>query len=261
VPEVEPARALEAVVDGVRVLEAVRHGHKLRTGHLAGNRFTLTLRGVVPDGLARARAIVDRLVEHGLANYFGQQRFGARGDNAARGKALLSTSATGARGPRLNPNERRMLVSAYQSELFNRYLDARITDSLVDNPLAGDVLKKTDTGGLFTVDDTPEALADAAARLRARAVVVTGPMFGHKVMSPPPGTPSAAREDALLAAEGIDAEAFKVLGRLAEGTRRPLLVPVEAATVRPGDAPDAIVLELMLPPGAYATVLLAEVTK
>jgi tRNA pseudouridine13 synthase len=257
-PEVDPARALEATVDGVRVLEAARHGHKLRTGHLHGNRFTLTLRGVVPDGLARARAIIDRLVENGLANYFGQQRFGARGDNAARGKQLLSPAKS---GPRINPNERRMLISAYQSELFNRYLDARMIDSLVDHPLVGDVLKKTDTGGLFTVDDTPAALDDARGRLAARAVVVTGPMVGHKMMSPPPGTPSRAREDALLTTEGLDAESFKVLGRLAEGTRRPLLVPVGGATVRAGDAPDAIVLELTLPPGAYATVLLAEVTK
>jgi tRNA pseudouridine13 synthase len=256
-PDVDPARALAASAEGVRVLEAARHGHKLRTGHLAGNRFTLTLRGVVPDGLARARAIIERLAAHGLANYFGQQRFGARGDNAARGKQLLSPDARA----RISPNEKRMLVSAYQSELFNRYLDARITDGLVDKPLAGDVLKKSDTGGLFTVDDTPAALADAATRLGARAVVVTGPMYGHKMMSPPPGTPSAAREDALLAAEGLDAAAFKVLGRLAEGTRRPLVVPVGAPSVRPGDAPDAIVLELMLPPGSYATVLLAEVTK
>src|SRR5262245_5302680 len=92
-PGVDPERALALTVEGVRVLEAARHGHKLRTGHLAGNRFTLTLRGVVPDGLARARAIVEWLATHGMANYFGQQRFGARGDNAARGKQLLSPDA------------------------------------------------------------------------------------------------------------------------------------------------------------------------
>jgi tRNA pseudouridine13 synthase len=259
-PAIDPAAALAASAEGVRVLEAARHGHKLRTGHLAGNRFTLTLRGVVPDGLARARAIIDRLAQKGMANYFGQQRFGARGDNAARGKQLLSPEHKA----RISPNERRMLVSAYQAELFNRYLDGRMIDSLVDQPLAGDVLKKTDTGGLFAVDDTADALADAAARLAARAVVVTGPMYGHKMMSPPEGTPSRAREDALLAQElgdGLDARAFKVLGKLAEGTRRPLVIPVAAPSVRAADAPDALVLELTLPPGAYATVLLAEVTK
>ena len=55
-PNVDPERALAASAEGVRVLEAARHGHKLRTGHLAGNRFSLTVRGVVPDGARRARA-------------------------------------------------------------------------------------------------------------------------------------------------------------------------------------------------------------
>jgi tRNA pseudouridine13 synthase len=264
-PGVNPERALATSVDGVRVLEAARHGHKLRTGHLAGNRFTLTLRGVVPDALPRAQAILDQLAARGLPNYFGQQRFGARGDNAARGKALLGppTPADATRRTRLPSAERRMLVSAYQSELFNRYLDARIDDGLVATALVGDVLKKTDTGGLFTVDADAAAVADAQARLDARALVVTGPMFGHKMMAPPPGTPSAAREDVILAAEfegGLGAAAFRALGKLAEGTRRPLLVPVANPRVQAASA-DALVLELTLPPGAYATVLLAEITK
>ena len=86
-------------------------------------------------------------------------------------------------------------------------------------------------------------------------------MFGHKMMAPPAGHAAAAREDALLAAERIDASAFAVLGRLAEGTRRPLLVPLGAADGARGRRADALVLEFSLPPGAYATVLLAEVTK
>jgi tRNA pseudouridine13 synthase len=260
VPNVDPERALALSLDGVRVLAAARHPHKLRTGHLLGNRFTITLRGT-SDGLARAQAILDRLSQTGLTNYFGAQRFGARGDNAARGRALLTPAKPNeaARRPRVSGAERRLLVSAYQSELFNQYLDARIDDGLLRGALAGDVLKKSDTGGLFTVD--ADAVAEAQARLDAGAVVVTGPMFGHKMMAPPPGTPSRAREDAILAKEGIDTSAFAVLGKLAEGTRRPLTVPVGAPSVRAGDEPDAIVLSFTLPPGAYATVLMAEVTK
>lgn len=252
-PGVDPARALGLAVDGVRVLEAARHPHKLRTGHLDANRFSLTVRGVGEDALARAQAILARLAAHGLPNYFGPQRFGARGDNAARGKQLLA--AAGAAERRIGATERRMLVSAYQAELFNRYLDARIDDGLLATALAGDVLKKTDSGGLFTVED----LVDGQARLDARAVVVTGPMFGHKMMAPPAGTPAAAREDALLAAEQIDAAAFKVLGKLAEGTRRPLVAAIGAPSVRAVDG--ALLLEFTLPSGSYATVLLAEVTK
>jgi tRNA pseudouridine13 synthase len=253
-PAVDPERALATVVDGVRVLAAARHGHKLRTGHLAGNRFVLTVRGVAADAAARARAILDVLARDGMPNYFGSQRFGARGDNATRGRQLLG----GETRPRVHGAEKRMLVSAYQAELFNRYLDARIDDGMLATALTGDVLKKSDTGGLFIVDEA--ARADAQARLDARALVVTGPMFGHKMMAPPTGTAAHAREEAVLAAEGIDAAAFAVMGKLAEGTRRPLTVPVGAIAVE-APAADVLVLEFTLPPGAYATVLLAEVTK
>jgi tRNA(Glu) U13 pseudouridine synthase TruD len=51
------------------------------------------------------------------------------------------------------------------------------------------------------------------------------------------------------------------VGKLAEGTRRPLLVPLGSPSVRAADDPDAITLEFALPPGAYATVLLSEITK
>jgi tRNA pseudouridine13 synthase len=278
-PGVDPARALLVAVEGVRVLEAARHGHKLRTGHLRANRFTLTVRGVGDDALSRARTILTQLEARGLPNYFGAQRFGARGDNAIRGKELIDLSHGPSHGPsrgpghepsqgppprttrRLGATERRMLVSAYQAELFNRYLDARIDDGLERAVLGGDVVKKTDSGGLFTVDDTPDARRDAQARLEARALVVTGPIFGHKVLSPPEGTAAHAREQTLLAAESLDADAWKTLGKLAEGTRRPLLVAVDTPSVREAEGGQALVLEFTLPSGSYATVLLKEITK
>jgi tRNA pseudouridine13 synthase len=270
-PNVDPARALAAAVDGARVLDARRHGHKLRTGHLRGNRFTITVRGAT-DGVARARAVLDALARRGLPNWFGAQRFGARGDNAAQGRALLDGCLPNSRSERrpgdgrgklrvASRSQRRLLVSAWQSALFNRYLDARLADGLLATALEGDVLKKTDTGGLFIVEGAAADLADAQARLDAGALAVTGPMFGHKMMAPPPGTPSRAREDTLLAAEGLAPEALAAAGSLADGTRRPLTVPVADAEVREGGEPGAIVLVFTLPPGAYATILLAEVTK
>ena len=46
VPGLEPDQALRLELPGVRVLEASRHGNKLRTGHLAGNVFAIRVRGV-----------------------------------------------------------------------------------------------------------------------------------------------------------------------------------------------------------------------
>jgi tRNA pseudouridine13 synthase len=250
---VDPTHALTVELDGVRVLDARPHPHKLRTGHLVGNRFTITVRGTT-DGVQRAEAILLRLSERGLPNHFGPQRFGARGDNAVRGRALLDGSERSR-----SRSERRLLVSAYQSALFNRYLERRLEEDLIAVPIAGDVVKKRETGGLFyaAADD----LANVAARLQAGEVAITGPMFGHKMMAPPEGSPSAAREAALLAEEHLQPASFAQLGKLAEGTRRPLLEPVIAPSVRKGDTPDVIVLAFQLPPGCYATTLLGEVMK
>ncbi len=251
VPCAEPDQVSALELPDLTILSAERHPHKLRTGHLRGNRFTLTVRGTT-DGIERARAILAALAG-GAPNYFGSQRFGARGDNAAAGRQLID----GKGPPVRSRSQRRLLVSAYQSELFNRYLDRRVDDRLLRTVLAGDVMKKTDTGGLFTVSDA----AEAQARLDQGQLVVSGPMFGHKMMSPPEGTPSRAREDELLKEEGLEAQAFAEMGKLAEGTRRALLVPLGDASVRAGSEDGAIVVSFALPPGAYATGVLGEVMK
>ena len=76
-------------VPGVRVLGAVPHGRKLRTGQLAGNRFEIRLRGVPPFRVDDLQTAAARLRERGVPNYFGPQRFGNRGDTALLGRQLL----------------------------------------------------------------------------------------------------------------------------------------------------------------------------
>src|SRR5262245_19105761 len=116
--------------------------------------------------------------------------------------------------------------------MFNRYLDARLDDGLVATVLLGDVMKKHATGGLFIVGS--EEIAGTQARLDRGELGVTGPLYGHKMMAPPEGTPAADREAAVLRDEGIEAEDFDHLGRIAEGTRRSLTVPVENPEVARG---------------------------
>jgi tRNA pseudouridine13 synthase len=125
----------------VRVLEHKRHGNKLKNGHLEGNRFRLKLRAVKDVGAAQAS--FERLSREGLPNAFGQQRFGAKSDNAERGKQVLLGTL------RVAKFERKLLLSAYQSSLFNRLLDERLRAGTFARALTGDVLKKHETGGEF----------------------------------------------------------------------------------------------------------------
>ncbi len=93
VPGLLPSMAESLSVPGVTILRAERHDRRLRTGHLRGNRFRLRL----PTDLdLPTGALEDRLrplVEDGLPNAYGIQRFGAGGQNADLGRALVQRDA------------------------------------------------------------------------------------------------------------------------------------------------------------------------
>jgi tRNA pseudouridine13 synthase len=65
------------------------HSNKLRTGHLKGNRFIIRLRGVGQEATAQTDTIVQILAKRGVPNFFGEQRFGRRGDTALLGAAMV----------------------------------------------------------------------------------------------------------------------------------------------------------------------------
>ena len=89
VPGLDPERAREFALPGVRVLDAIRHGHKLRTGHLSGNRFRIFVRGVDARQSEAAIRRLEEIRRVGMPNRFGAQRFGRDGENAERGRRLL----------------------------------------------------------------------------------------------------------------------------------------------------------------------------
>lgn len=84
----------EAAVMGLKLPQitvqwAARHGNKLRLGHLAGNRFAIKIREVSVAEVIRVRPALELLSRRGMPNYFGEQRFGRRGDNDLLGAAFV----------------------------------------------------------------------------------------------------------------------------------------------------------------------------
>ncbi|HEV8321300.1 MAG TPA: tRNA pseudouridine(13) synthase TruD [Myxococcota bacterium] len=238
---------------GVRVLRVARHANKLRTGHLRGNRFIVRIRDVESGAdvaLQRARAKLQLLEARGLPNGYGEQRFGGGAAQLAFGHAVLKGEA---RAPR-DKRRARFLLSAVQGDLFNRYLAARMTRGLWGRALAGDVMKKEDTGGIFVCTDP----AADQARLDALAIHPTGPMYGEEMRAAE--GEAAALEAEVLAGAGLGAEDLARVRRLAAGTRRPLRVLVREVAVRADerDGRADLVAAFFLPKGSYATVLLRE---
>lgn len=86
---VKPEAALALQLEGIRLLSALRHTNKLKPGHLKGNRFQITLRGVAAPAAESAAAILEILRQRGVPNYFGYQRYGAQGNSHLIGAAIL----------------------------------------------------------------------------------------------------------------------------------------------------------------------------
>jgi tRNA pseudouridine13 synthase len=253
VPNVKAEAAQGLAGEGWKVLSAVPHGNKLKTGHLKGNRFRIRVRGTSPDATARAQAIGQALSATGLPNLYGPQRFGREGGNVPLGRALVK----GGQAPELARAQRdrflrRMAISAYQAWLFNQVVAQRLKDGLFQTALMGDLMKKVETGGLFRCEDP----SVDGPRVACFEITPTGPMFGHRMIEP--AGDALTRERRVLDAEGLTLGTFGHLKGDAEGTRRPvrlrLSLSVEAAE-------GSVVLSFALEKGAFATAVLREVLK
>ena len=243
VPGLDPEDAPALALEGARVLAAVRHGHKLRTGQLVGNRFALVVRDVEPAVARSAASRLEAVAERGLPNRFGGQRFGRAGDNAELGRRVLDGELA------LRDRRRaRFLVSALQAAVFNDLLAVRCDAGR--RLEAGDVAVVHESGGLFVVED-PALEQPRAERFEISA---TGPIFGTRVLAP--GGEPAERERKALAARGVTLERPPPRGLRLRGARRPF-------RVRPREASARVVagrlhLGFVLPAGSYASVLVEE---
>ncbi len=230
--------------DELRVLDHAWHARKLPRGALAGNRFVLTLRDVVGDA-AMIEARAQSIAKHGVPNYFGEQRFGRGGDNVAKALAMFN-------GQRARREERTYLLSAARSELFNRVLAMRVRDATWNCGVDGEVWMLDGSRSVFG----PEPWSDTlAARLASFDIHPSGPLWGRGELR----SQAQARDCELAALVDDDAiqlrAGLETVG-LAQERRSLRLHPQDFSAV--WREPDVLQLRFTLPPGCYATTVLAE---
>jgi tRNA pseudouridine13 synthase len=143
------------------------------------------------------------------------------------------------------------LLSAYQSALFNRVLEARLQK--LDRVYVGDLAMKHPGRSVFRVEeeDVEQPRADRFE------ISPTGPIFGFKMIQAL--GQQGALEAEILAAENLTLEGFRVGGGIkAGGERRALRFQVHEPDLW---YDEGVMLRFSLPKGCYATAVLAEIMK
>ena len=242
----------ELALDGIKILEKQYHNNKIKTGHLKGNRFFIRLKKVTTADAKKIEQGLKALAKVGMPNYFGFQRFGNDGDNHITGKAIVD----GEHKER-NKKLRTLCINAYQSDLFNQWLDARFdwmkdarmhdsAEVFTDTPLGflkGDIAMHYPQARAFKVEDP----AADAERIENKSIVVSGLLAGKKS----------------IRAEGLAGEIESPFDQETgvDGTRRlAWIYPLDVESeYRSNDG--WMEIHFTLQKGAYATVLIEQIAK
>ena len=259
----------------IKILSLNAHKNKLRIGHLKGNSFFIRLKKVLPSNAKKLEQAFVSIDKMGYANYFGYQRFGKFGDNAATGLELLKNGTINGKKSK-NPKLNDFLISAYQSDLFNRWLSKRVEISkfaqdfslselaqiypYLDNAILknlksqkrffklieGEVLGHYPHGKCFLCED----LDAEGARFDARDITSCGLIAGAKAYE--------AQGAARAVEDQIFAQANEYKAKMT-GSRRFAWCYLEDTSYKYNEEKAHFTINFTLQKGSYATVVLEEI--
>ncbi len=230
-----------------RIERAIRRAKKLKMGLHSGNAFRLRIRNV-----GDVEALVERwqqLVEGGVPNYFGEQRFGREGQNLTKASAWLSGEISNKKAKKWSRQQQGMLLSSVRSYLFNELLSRRIREQRLQ-PELGDFMLLSGSRSFFQVEALDATLLE---RWQSGDIKLSGPLAG------------GYREPWQEHLSPFEHEALQDYASLLDGlrqkrvdlARRALLLELENPQLERVDAA-TVDVTFSLPKGSFATSVLRE---
>ena len=227
----------------MNVFQVIRHDRKLKRGALNGNSFNIT----VLDWQGNQEKCISQLEQiriNGIANYYGEQRFGHHGRNVAKALDMF-------RGMKVNREQRSLYLSAARSFIFNQILSARVKQQNWNKAVMGDCFM-FDRSNSFFQTEFPDA--DLVRRMEEKIVHPGGTLWGK------------GRECVSGVAQAIEQTVMTSFSELAQGliaadvelSLRPLRVMVTDMEWQIKDI-TTLQLSFSLPAGSYATSVLREI--
>ena len=231
--------------ENIKIIQISRHARKLKRGVLSGNKFQIVIRDCTGDK-EKLEKQLHLIKHHGMANYFGPQRFGRQGHNINNAIALF-------KGRKVKREQRSMYLSAARSFLFNCQLSKRIELNNWNQAIAGDVMVFDQSNSYFKTEQIDESVLQ---RIKSAEIHPTGMMFGK------------GKSDAVDKALEIEQSIIDLNTELAAGLvkmglsfdRRALRVRVRDFDWKFQDD-SSLLLNFFLPSGSYATSLIRELVE
>ncbi|WP_228730676.1 tRNA pseudouridine(13) synthase TruD [Psychrobacter sp. TAE2020] len=254
----------------VEIIDQHWHNKKLNRGAHRANEFVITLRDIeftnnlqVTANHALVEQQLQTIMNTGVPNYFGPQRFGRHASNIREALRLFAQpiekdkpSGKKSERKRVPREQHTMALSAARSVIFNDILSARVVNGSWNTGLAGEVFNLDGSGSIFSSEQLDDTLQ---ARLDIGDIHPTAVMWGidnAKVSGPAAQLETqVVRQSALLTmlATGLEQREIKA-------QRRALRLPVETLSWQWLDE-QSLVLRFSLTTGSFATSVLASLTQ
>lgn len=229
--------------EGASVLNATRHGRKLKKGGLKANHFVLRIRDLQGDK-TDIEYRLQTMATQGVPNYFGEQRFGRDRHNLQQADKLFY------RQIRPKRHQQGLYVSAARSWLFNQVLAERIRQHNWNKAIDGDAFIFDDSLKYFIEEKVTD---ETRTRLQGFEIHPSGPLWGR-------GqdflcVDALALEEQILAPYKDWCEALERMG-LKQMRRSYRLLPKDLLYDWLAD--DVLELRFTLSRGSYATSVMRE---
>ncbi|CAA6826539.1 MAG: tRNA pseudouridine 13 synthase (EC [uncultured Sulfurovum sp.] len=252
----------------IEILEKFYSKFPIKVGQLKGNNFSIVLHKVTEDTKKAIEKVAKNMIENGIPNYYGYQRFGEDSKSYLQGKEIAHS------GKKLKGAKEKLLVSAYQSYLYNTWLSERIKLSniisknkpedaakILEYPLdlvkilakqkqffklfIGDDMQTYPFGKSYFLQNFDKALHE----FQAHKSSPTGLLVGSKV--------HRSMADAKHLELPYDDNELYAL----KGDRRYAWIFPENLKLNYNEEKQTLTIEFYLPKGAYATTFLEEIGK
>ena len=252
----------------IEILERIYNKGAIKIGHLKGNKFSILLHYINEKDAKFFNTTAKKMQVDGIPNYYGYQRFGEDSKSYLQGKEIAHS------GKKLKGSKEKLLVSAYQSYLYNRWLGSRVKlSTIISNNKAdeaakklqyplelvkvlnkqsnffklflGDVIMPYPHGKLNYVRD----MSQSATLFEQKKISPTGLLCGANV--------ERSKNDAYYLEEEFDDTELSSL----KGDRRFAWIWPKDVDTSYNKEEKILTVEFYLPKGSYATTFLEEIGK